>query len=109
MEKIWATGAQKLFGQVWGNSGKNPSHPQKFACSYTYDKTTIRTKVGSCSAHAKQGRLSSEGRGEILAIWAALKQLSENKNDVIFVVLLRLMKTKNLNMLLSFCQHWHLT
>jgi len=44
MEKIWATGAQKLFGQVWGNSGKNPSHPQTFACSYTYDKTTIRTK-----------------------------------------------------------------
>jgi len=27
---------KKLFGQVWGNSGKNPSHPQKFACSYTY-------------------------------------------------------------------------
>jgi len=28
--------AQKFFGQVWGNSGKNPSHPQKFACTYTY-------------------------------------------------------------------------
>ena len=28
--------AQKRFGQVWVNSGKNPSHPQKFACSYTY-------------------------------------------------------------------------
>jgi len=27
----------KIFlGQVWENSGKNPSHPQKFACSYTY-------------------------------------------------------------------------
>jgi len=26
-----------FFGQVWGNLGKNPSHPQKFACSYTYD------------------------------------------------------------------------
>jgi len=25
-----------FFGQVWQNSGKNPSHPQKFACSYTY-------------------------------------------------------------------------
>jgi len=25
-----------FFGQVWGTSGKNPSHPQKFACSYTY-------------------------------------------------------------------------
>jgi len=28
--------AQKLLGQVWENSGKNPSHTQKFACSYTY-------------------------------------------------------------------------
>jgi len=56
--------------------------------------------------------LSSEAavriRSEILAIWAVLK-LSEDKNDAMCVVLLRLMKTKNLNMLLSFCQHWHLT
>jgi len=29
-----------------------------------------------------------------LGVWAALKQLSENKNDAICVVLLRLMKTK---------------
>jgi len=33
-------------------------------------------------------------RNEILAIWAALKQLSENKNDAMYVVLLRLIKTK---------------
>jgi len=26
----------KLFRQVWGNSGKNILHPQKFACFYTY-------------------------------------------------------------------------
>jgi len=26
-----------FFGQVWGNLGKNYSHPQKFACSYTYE------------------------------------------------------------------------
>jgi len=26
----------KLFRQVWGTSGKNPSHAQKFACSYSY-------------------------------------------------------------------------
>jgi len=24
-----------FFRQVWGNSGKNPSQPQKFACSYS--------------------------------------------------------------------------
>jgi len=27
---------KKRFGQIWGNSGKNPSHPRKFACSYTH-------------------------------------------------------------------------
>jgi len=27
---------RNLFGHLWGNSDKNPSHPQKFACSYTY-------------------------------------------------------------------------
>jgi len=48
-------------------------------------------------------------RSEILDIWAALKQLSENKNDAMCVVLLRRMKTKNFNMFLSFLQHWHLT
>jgi len=26
-----------FIGQVWGNLGKNPSHHQKVACSYTYD------------------------------------------------------------------------
>jgi len=36
-ENLQAKGSQKLFGQVWGNSGKNPLHPQKFACSCTYD------------------------------------------------------------------------
>ena len=28
--------AQKIFGQDWENLGKNPWHPQKCACSYTY-------------------------------------------------------------------------
>jgi len=26
----------KKWPKIFGNSGKNPSHPQKFACSYTY-------------------------------------------------------------------------
>jgi len=34
--------AQKLFGRVWGNSGKNLSHPQKFACSYTYSLDSFK-------------------------------------------------------------------
>jgi len=28
-KKLWTEVAQKRFGQVWGNSGKNPSHPKK--------------------------------------------------------------------------------
>jgi len=28
--------AYKRFGKIWENSGKNPSHPQNFAYSYTY-------------------------------------------------------------------------
>jgi len=28
--------AQKLFVQVWGNSGQNPAHHQKFTCFFTY-------------------------------------------------------------------------
>jgi len=35
---------------------------------------------------------------------AALKQLSGNKNDAMCVVLLRLIKKKNFNTVLSFCQ-----
>jgi len=27
-ENLWAIGAQKFFGQVWGNSGENPSHAE---------------------------------------------------------------------------------
>jgi len=37
LEKMFAQKvAQNFFGQVCGNSGQNPSHPRKFAFSYTY-------------------------------------------------------------------------
>ena len=55
-----------------------------------------------------QNKVVAESRCEILAIWAALKPLSENKNDALCVVLLRLLKTKKFDMVLSFCQHCHL-
>jgi len=35
-QNLQAKVAQNLFGQVWGYAGNNPSHPHKFACSYTY-------------------------------------------------------------------------
>jgi len=72
----------------------------------------MKTKGQQLQCACKTGWLSSEAtvraRSEILAIWAALKQLSE-KNDAVCVVLVRLTKTKNLNVVLSFCQRCHLT
>ena len=35
-QKRSAKVARQLFWQVWENLGKNPLHPQEFACSYTY-------------------------------------------------------------------------
>ena len=37
--------ARKVFGQVWGNSGKNLSKPQKFTCSYTYGWLPLPIKI----------------------------------------------------------------
>jgi len=51
-----------------------------------------KQKLGSCSAHAKQGgcrvRQQLRARSESLAISAALKQLSENINKAMCVVIL---------------------
>jgi len=78
------------------------------AASYNEDKS-----LAVAARMHNKGWLFSEAtvraRCEILGIWAALKQLPENKNDAKCVVLLRLMKTKYFNMLLSFCQRWHFT
>jgi len=44
-EKICRRSRTKTFqAKIWGNSGKNPSNPQKFACSCTCATTTNRTK-----------------------------------------------------------------
>jgi len=77
------------------------------------DYCTMKAKDRQLQRACKTRWLSSEAtvraRSEIWGIWATLKQLSENKNDAMCVVLLRLMKTKIFNMVLSFFQHWHLT
>jgi len=67
------------------------------------DYCAMKTKGRQLQRACKTRWLSSEPTGsEILGIWAPLKQLSENKNDAMCIVLLRLMKTKNLNMAFSF-------
>jgi len=86
--------------------------PLRSAC-LTMHQTTMKTKGRQLQRACETSWLSSEATmrawGKFLAIWAALKQLSENKNDAMCVVSLRLMETKNFNMLLSFCQHCRLT
>jgi len=70
-------------------------------------------KRSAVVARMQKRWLSSEATvratSALWTIWAALKQLSENKNDAIAAVLLRLMKTKNFNMALLFCQQCHFT
>ena len=45
-----------FFGQVWENPSKIPSHPQKFACSYTYDLWDEKWQDGRwCKLHAFSG------------------------------------------------------
>jgi len=74
-------------------------------------QTTMKTKGRQLQRACKTRWLSSEAivraTSEILAFGAALKQLSGNKNDATCVALLRLIKTKNFNMVLSFSQHCH--
>ena len=35
----------KIFEQIWGNSGKNHLHPQKFACSYNYGVSEVMCSI----------------------------------------------------------------
>jgi len=65
----------------------------------------MKTKGRLLQRACKTRWLSSEAavraaRSEILAIWAALKQLSETKNDAMRIGLLRLLRTKNFIMVL---------
>jgi len=66
-------------------------------CLTVHQTTGIMKEKGRQLQRVRKTRwLSSEAimrvSSEILAIWAALKQLSENENDAMYVVLLRLMK-----------------
>jgi len=47
--------SHQTFGQVWRTSGKNRSHAQKFACSYTYAQ---RLAKNIFAGWAKSGKIS---------------------------------------------------
>jgi len=43
------------FRQVWGTSGNNPSHAQKFSCSYAYVQGLAKNMF---AGGAKSGKIS---------------------------------------------------
>ena len=59
------------------------------ASNYNEDKRLLQR---ACKTRWLSSKATVRARCEILGIWAALKQPSENKNDEMCVVLLRLMK-----------------
>jgi len=101
--------AKALLMQLWNCFTVSPF----WSACLAMHQTTMKRKGRQLQRACKTRWLSSEATvgamSEILAIWAALKQLSGNENDAMCVVSPRLIKTKNFNMMLSFCQHWHLT
>jgi len=68
-----------------------------FAIDFMH-QTTVKTKGLQLRRACKTRWVSSEAtvrtRSAILSIWAAPKQLSENNNDAMCIVLLRLIKQK---------------
>jgi len=57
-ENLYAKVAEQLFGQVWGYSGKNLSHPQKCACSYgLYHRKNEGANVYTCKLSQQKERL----------------------------------------------------
>jgi len=68
-------------------------------------KTKGRQLQRACKTTWLSNEATERVRVELLTIWAALKQLSENKNDAMCAVFLRLKNKNNFNTVLSFCQH----
>jgi len=85
--------AKALLMQLWKVLTVSPLQS---ACLAMH-QITMKTKGRQLQRVSKTTWLSSEAtvraRSEILGIWVALKQLSENKNDATGAVLLRLKKT----------------
>jgi len=92
---VYETACKSTLMQLWKCFTVSPL---RSACLAMH-QTTMKRKGRQLQRACKTTWLSSEAtvraRSEILAIWAALKQLSENKNDALWVLLMRLMKKTN--------------
>ena len=97
---------ESTFMQLWKCFTVSPLQWCYLAMHQTTMKTKGRQLQRACKARWLLSEATVRARIKLLAIQAALKQLTENKNDAMCVVLLRLMK-KKFNMVLSFWQHCH--
>ena len=80
--------------QLWKDFTVSSLQSACLAMHRTTMKTEGRQLQRACKTRLLWTEATVRARSEILGIWAALKQLSENKNDAMCIVLLRLMKTK---------------
>ena len=95
--------------QLWKCSTVLPLRSACLAMHQTTMKTKDRQLQRACRTRWLSSEATVRARSGILGIGAALKHQSENKNHAMCFVLLRLMKTKLFNMVLSFWQRCHLT
>ena len=80
--------------QLWKCFTVSPFRSACLEMHYTTMKTKGRRLQRACKTWWLSNEATVRARSENLAIWAALKQLSENRNGAMCVVLLRLLKTK---------------
>ena len=62
---------EAIFGQVWESPGKFPSHPQNFACSYTYASLLLLLQFSAlwCSSGCGVARIRKFLSGVGFFIW----------------------------------------
>jgi len=80
--------------QLWKCFTVSPLRSACLAMHQTTMKTKDRQLRRACKTRWLWSEVTVRASSEILAIWASRKQLSEDKNDAMCVVLLRLVKTK---------------
>jgi len=91
---VWCTKLQKHFNAPMKCFTVSPLQSACLALHQTIMKTKGRQLQRACKRRWLSSEATVRAWSEILAVWPALKQLSENDNDARCVVLLQLMKTK---------------
>jgi len=86
--------------QLWKCFTVSPLRSACLAMHQTTMKTKHQQLQRACKTRWLLSKATVRAKSKILVILVSLKQLSQNKNDAVCIVLLRLIKTKNFNMVL---------